>query len=297
VHTHAACNAVVNLFNTLVVCVVSVPAAHRTPSHDIGGWYIEWEGYKRAVAPGFMDPAVWVLACAFSTLEFERQLGRYSLQAIKQQTSLVSALREKWPSLLPTRKPPALSSSSSSSSLDSSRGGERSGSSGGNRPVLPAEGSGSAQGAAALQEHASGSACTPQQQVSAANYGQQAASGQRRRPSAHLQAVEPVAEVQQVAGEECDGRCQCPHSLLKPAPSGLHSSTSSMAAMLASSVQPAPAMSGGAGGAQDLVGDLVAGTRGTASPEQLSYSPAMTDLQDWMQGVCWPTLRHLMGFW
>jgi hypothetical protein len=40
----------------------------------------------------------------------------------------------------------------------------------------------------------------------------------------------------------------------------------------------------------------VSGGQGAGSL-QLLGSSALLECQSWVQGVCWPRLRHLMGFW
>jgi hypothetical protein len=48
----------------------------RDPTHDIGGWYIEWGGHGLEARPGWLDPAVFLLTAAFDTLEYEVKPGR-----------------------------------------------------------------------------------------------------------------------------------------------------------------------------------------------------------------------------
>eukprot|EP00887_Chlorella_sp_A99_P000259 scaffold13.g259.t1 len=44
----------------------------RCYAHDIGGWAVEWGGERQRAHPAWLDPAVFVLACAFDSLDYER---------------------------------------------------------------------------------------------------------------------------------------------------------------------------------------------------------------------------------
>eukprot|EP00879_Flechtneria_rotunda_P020746 GHRR01021836.1.p1 GENE.GHRR01021836.1~~GHRR01021836.1.p1 ORF type:complete len:703 (+),score=305.32 GHRR01021836.1:429-2537(+) len=43
----------------------------RTDSHDIGGWVIEWEGYKHRQRSGWLHPALYVLVAGCYSIELE----------------------------------------------------------------------------------------------------------------------------------------------------------------------------------------------------------------------------------
>lgn len=43
----------------------------RDPSHDVGGWLIEWEGAGAGAKPGWLHPAVFVCAAALHSLDAE----------------------------------------------------------------------------------------------------------------------------------------------------------------------------------------------------------------------------------
>lgn len=45
----------------------------RDPSHDVGGWYIEWEGAAAADKPGWLHPGVVLAAAALRSLDAEGQ--------------------------------------------------------------------------------------------------------------------------------------------------------------------------------------------------------------------------------
>jgi hypothetical protein len=45
----------------------------RSGAHDVGGWYVEWEGHGREGREGWAHPAVYVLMAAFETLAWEER--------------------------------------------------------------------------------------------------------------------------------------------------------------------------------------------------------------------------------
>ncbi len=45
----------------------------RCATHDVGGWYVEWEGHGREGREGWVHPAVFVLLAGFETLALEER--------------------------------------------------------------------------------------------------------------------------------------------------------------------------------------------------------------------------------
>jgi hypothetical protein len=181
-----------------------------------------------------MDPAVWIFACAFSTLEFERQLWKHTLPATRQASLLSGAiLKDRWQALLPAHRAPFLSAGSTlGSSRDSSSG------------------IGTAHNSKVMH---SGS------DASDGAFGM----GTVRHPSITAASIqkEAAAFCMETSAQGAGGQ--------KPE------------AMIGSEAELQQSVSGGQG-----TGSL-----------QLLGSSALLECQSWVQGVCWPRLRHLMGFW